>query len=110
MIFLTRMDKQTFYINPDHIVSIEETPDTVITLFNDHHFIVKEPARIIIDKIVAFRSRIIRRAGASTGKKHRAEQRQKLFRAVTLNREGINPGKRNSRSNRIDSPLHTRDL
>jgi flagellar protein FlbD len=107
MIFLTRMDKQTFYINPDHIVSIEETPDTVITLFNDHHFIVKESARIIIDKIIAFRSLIIRRAGVSTGKKRRAGQRQKLFRAVTLNRDGINPGKG---KNRNVSSLHNRDF
>jgi flagellar protein FlbD len=107
MIFLTRMDRQTFYINPDHIVSIEETPDTVITLFNDHHFIVKEPACAIIDKIIAFRSRIIRRAGAPVGKKHRAEQRQKLFRSVTLNRDNVNPAKR---SNRNDLPLHARDF
>jgi flagellar protein FlbD len=107
MIFLTRMDKQTFFINPDHIVSIEETPDTVITLFNDHHFIVKEPARIIIDKIIAFRSLIIRRAGVSAAKKHRAGQRQKLFRSVTLNRDGINPAKSSNRSN---SSLHVRDF
>ncbi|NVN89964.1 MAG: flagellar FlbD family protein [Desulfuromonadales bacterium] len=107
MIFLTRMDRQTFYINPDHIVSIEETPDTVITLFNDHHFIVKEPARVIIDKIIAFRSRIIRRSGATTGKKHRAAQRQKLFGNVTLNSDAVISGKRH---NRNGSPLHTRDF
>jgi len=107
MIFLTRMDKQTFYINPDHIVSIEETPDTVITLFNGHHFIVKEPARIIIDKIIAFRSRIIRRASVPTGGKHRAGQRRQLFRAVTLNRDDITSGKRNDLNN---TPLHLRDF
>ncbi len=87
MIFLTRMDKQLFYINPDHIVSIEETPDTVITLFNGHHFIVKESARAIIDKIVSFRSRIIRRSGGTTGRRRRITQRKALFRSATLNRQ-----------------------
>lgn len=107
MIFLTRMDRQTFFINPDHIVSIEETPDTVITLFNDHHFIVKEPARVIIEKIIAFRSRIIRRSGASAGKMHRAAQRRKLFGNAALNCERVISGKRYTRDG---SPLHTRDF
>jgi flagellar protein FlbD len=79
MIFLTRMNKEPFFINPDHIVSIEETPDTVITLFNDHHFIVRESAQVIINKIVLFRSRIIRRAGSTAGKKFLARPRRRLF-------------------------------
>jgi flagellar protein FlbD len=106
MIFLTRMDKQMFYINPDHIVSIEETPDTVITLFNGHHFIVKETARGIIDKIIAFRSRIIRRSGATTGKRRRPGQRRMLFRSATLNSD-VPPVEYAVRS---APPLHTRDF
>jgi flagellar protein FlbD len=106
MIFLTRMDKQQFYINPDHIVSIEETPDTVITLFNGHHFIVKEPARVIIDKIISFRSRIIRRSGATTGKRRRTGQHRMLFRSAILNRD-LTPVERTDRS---APPLHTRDF
>lgn len=106
MIFLTRMDRQTFYINPDHIVSIEETPDTVITLFNDHHFIVKEPARVIIDKIVAFRSRIIRRADSPCGRKQRAAQRQRLFRAAPPSHAGSRP----AWGRRRLAPLHSRDF
>ena len=106
MIFLTRMDKQMFYINPDHIVCIEETPDTVITLFNDHHFIVREPARIIIDKIIAFRSRIIRRSGGTTGKRSRAAKRQVLFRSAIKNRD-INPVERTVRT---AAQPHTRDF
>jgi len=107
MIVLTRMDKQQFFINPDHIVSIEETPDTVITLFNNHHFIVKESARVIIDKIVAFRSQIIRRAGSSAGKMHSQKRRRRLFRNATLNRDDIRPVERDTRR---ESPLHTRDF
>lgn len=86
MILLTRMDKQQFFINPDHIVSIEETPDTVITLFNDHHFIVKDSAEVIINKIIAYRARIIRRAGGNAGgKKYLAKSNINRFRSCTLN-------------------------
>jgi len=86
MISLTRMDKQVMYINPDHIVSIEETPDTVITLFNDHRFIVKESATVIIDRVVAFRAGIIRRAGSTVGRKYLAKAKKSLFRSSTQNR------------------------
>lgn len=86
MISLTRMDKQVMYVNPDHIVSIEETPDTVITLFNGHHFIVKESAADIINRVVTFRARIIRRAGNAVGRKYLAKTKKGLFRSATLNR------------------------
>ncbi|MBC8018365.1 MAG: flagellar FlbD family protein [Verrucomicrobia bacterium] len=82
MIFLTRLNKQPFFINPDHIVSIEETPDTVITLFNDHRLIVRESAQVIINKIVLFRSRIIRRAGSAAGRKFPDKPRRRLFQSL----------------------------
>jgi len=82
MILLTRMDKQLFFLNPDHIVSIEETPDTVITMFNDHHFIVRDSARAIIEKIISYRAGIIRRSGVSTGKKYLRKARRELFHSV----------------------------
>lgn len=107
MIFLTRLDKQSFFVNPDHIVSIEETPDTVITLFNDHHFIVREPASVIIDKIISYRALIIRRSGNMNGSKLRREQRRKLFRSLTLNYGDFISGKYSGRSG---TPLHSRDF
>jgi len=84
MIFLTRMDKQMMYINSDHIVSIEETPDTVITLFNGHRFIVKESASEIISRIITFRARIKRRAENVAGKKYLTKTRKGHFRAPDL--------------------------
>lgn len=64
MILVTRLDRQTMFLNPDHIVSIEETPDTVITLFNGHHFLVREHCQVILNRIIAFRTKILRRSGA----------------------------------------------
>lgn len=70
MIAVTRLDKQLMYLNPDHIICIEETPDTVITLFNGNRYIVIDRARAIISRIVAFRARISRRAAAPAAKRY----------------------------------------
>jgi flagellar protein FlbD len=107
MIFLTRMDKQEMYLNPDHIISIEETPDTVIALFNGHHFIVKERASIIIDRIVAYRAKIVRRSGGSGGKKYLERQKVSMFRSSTLNREILCPENCSAHER---SPLHHGDF
>lgn len=107
MIFLTRMDKQEMYFNPDHIVSVEETPDTVITLFNGNHFIVQEPAHIVITRIVAFRARVIRRAGTSMGKKYLARSKGSLFARTTRNAEEICPSKRDEHHR---TPFHVQDI
>jgi flagellar protein FlbD len=106
MILLTRMDRQEMYINPDHIVSIEETPDTVIALFNGHHFIVKESARAIISRIIAFRAQIARRSGNCGAKKYLDRGRKSLFRSVTLNRELTYPDDQDHQSR---SPFHSRE-
>ena len=106
MIFLTRMDKQMMYVNPDHIVTIEETPDTVITLFNGNHFIVKESAAEIISRIVAFRARVIRRAGSAVGKKYLMKAKKGLFRSATLNRNLAG----DNREEQERSPFHSQEF
>ena len=40
MIKLTRLHNSEFYLNPHLIERIEETPDTIITLVNDNHYVV----------------------------------------------------------------------
>ena len=64
MILVTRLDRQSMFLNPDQIVSVEETPDTVITLFNGNHILVREASHVILNRIIAFRAMILRRAGA----------------------------------------------
>lgn len=70
MIAVTRLDKQLMYLNPDHIICIEETPDTVITLFNGNRYIVVDRASTIISRIVAFRARISHRASLPAAKRY----------------------------------------
>ena len=70
MIAVTRLDKQLMYLNPDHIISVEETPDTVITLFNGNRYIVVDRASTVISRVVAFRARISRRAAFSAARRY----------------------------------------
>lgn len=79
MIAVTRLDKQLMYLNPDHIVCIEETPDTVITLFNGNRYIVVDKASAIISRVVAFRARISRRAANRSAKKYLGRIRSSRF-------------------------------
>ncbi len=64
MILVTRLDRQSMLLNPDHIISIEETPDTVVTLFNGNHVLVREPAQVLLNRIIAFRSVLLRRSAS----------------------------------------------
>lgn len=70
MIPVTRLDKKLMYLNPDHIVCIEETPDTVITLFNGNRYIVIDRASTVISRVVAFRARVSRRAARPSGRRY----------------------------------------
>ena len=57
MVWLTRFDGTRFALNADLIELAEERPDTVITLTNGHHFVVRERVDDIVQLIVAFRHR-----------------------------------------------------
>ena len=58
MISVTRFNDSTLIINADLIQTVEETPDTVITLTTGKKFIVKEKSKEIVDKVVEYKRRI----------------------------------------------------
>jgi flagellar protein FlbD len=62
MIQLTKRDGEIFLLNPDLIERIEEAPDTHITLANGHHYLVKEPASLVVERIVAYEATVLRRS------------------------------------------------
>jgi flagellar protein FlbD len=70
MIKLTRLDGTEFYINPDLIECVEETPDTLITFTNDNRFLVREKARTITERIISFKAMIIRRSSTMAKQSH----------------------------------------
>ncbi len=70
MIKLNRLDGTEIYLNSDMIEIIEEVPDTHITLSNGNRYLVREPAQLIIEKIVLYRAGILRRGDSNSRKKY----------------------------------------
>lgn len=58
MIFITKMNNETILLNNDLIETIEETPDTVVTLNTGKKLLVKESSDEILNKVVAFKIKI----------------------------------------------------
>ena len=58
MIPLTRLNNTHLVINPDLIVFMEETPDTIITLSNGEKIVVQEKVKEVIRRVIEFRRRI----------------------------------------------------
>ena len=55
MIALTRLDGTEFILNADHILTVERTPDTVITTSHGQHLLVREPVEAVVARVVSFR-------------------------------------------------------
>jgi flagellar protein FlbD len=55
MIQVTRLDHSSLIVNPDLIISMEETPDTIITLSNGDKIMVQERVSEIIRRVIQFR-------------------------------------------------------
>jgi flagellar protein FlbD len=58
MIVVTRLNNTPLVINPDLIVFMEETPDTIITLSNGEKIAVQEKVNEVIRRVISFRRRI----------------------------------------------------
>jgi flagellar protein FlbD len=58
MIEVTRPDGRKIILNAELILSIEETPDTVITLTSGIKILVTERINVIIDSVVEYKRKI----------------------------------------------------
>ncbi|MBI4368726.1 MAG: flagellar FlbD family protein [Elusimicrobia bacterium] len=63
MIVLRKLTGKEISINPDLIESIEASPDTVVTLVTGNRYVVKDSVDEVIDKVVAFRQKIMSEMG-----------------------------------------------
>ncbi|RMD60941.1 MAG: flagellar protein [Planctomycetota bacterium] len=54
MISLTRLNGQPFVLNAELIRTIEQTPDTTITLVNGDHIVVQEPVEEVVERVVEY--------------------------------------------------------
>ena len=61
MILLHKLNGDEFLLNISIIETIEERPDTTITLINEKKYIVKERKNDILQQIVVYQRRIFSR-------------------------------------------------
>jgi flagellar protein FlbD len=59
MILLTRLDGREVVVNTDLIVTVERTPDTVLALTTGDRIMVKEPVEEVIERVAAFKYRVL---------------------------------------------------
>ena len=59
MILLTRLGGPEFVVNAEHILTLERTPDTVITLTTGARLLVHEPIEAVVAKVVSYKRRIL---------------------------------------------------
>jgi flagellar protein FlbD len=59
MIQLTRLNNQLLVVNSDLIKFVEKSPDTVLTLVTGEKIVVRETTDDVLDRIVAFRQRVL---------------------------------------------------
>lgn len=60
MIALTRLNGKRFVLNADLIRTIEESPDTTVTLLAGDRIVVKEPADEVVKRVIEY-GRLLRR-------------------------------------------------
>ena len=58
MVQLTRLNHQQVMVNAAHIVTVEATPDTLLTLFGGEKLLVRETPGEVVDRIVSFWRRV----------------------------------------------------
>ena len=58
MILLTRLNSKPVVLNAELIKMIESTPDTLITLINGEHMMVRETVEEVVERAIDFARRI----------------------------------------------------
>jgi len=59
MIELTRLNVQPMMLNSDLIKTAEASPDTMLTLINGEKLIVREEIDVVVERILAYRARLL---------------------------------------------------
>lgn len=59
MICLTRLNGRPFVLNAEQIKTVEQTPDTMITLLSGEHLVVQETMEEVIRRAVEY-ARMVR--------------------------------------------------
>ena len=63
MIFLTRFDGTEVVVNSDLVVTVEKTPDTVVTLTTGDRIMVRESIQEVVARAASYRHRVLQGPG-----------------------------------------------
>lgn len=74
MIELSKLNGEKYFVNPELIEIIEITPDTKITMTNGKTHFALETPREVIDRIDAYKIRILQSAKSSRKRVVRREE------------------------------------
>lgn len=58
MVQITRLNGETYFLNPHQIEIMERTPDTIITLASGRKIVVKDTVEQLMDRIIEYRRRL----------------------------------------------------
>ena len=58
MISLTRLNGIAFWLNPDQIVTVEATPDTVLALKSGEKWVVQESPSTVCERVLQYRQQV----------------------------------------------------
>jgi flagellar protein FlbD len=58
MIKITRLNGTSFILNCELIETVEDTPDTIISIINGKKFVVKETIDEVIEKMIEYKKRL----------------------------------------------------
>ena len=58
MILLTRLNGSKLYINAEKVLTVEGTPDTIITLVDNVKYLVKEAPDVVVAQILDYQQRV----------------------------------------------------
>lgn len=58
MISVTRLDGSRILLNDDLIESIQQTPDTMVSLVNHHKLLVRDTPNDLLARVIAFKQAV----------------------------------------------------
>ena len=89
MIELTRLNGNRMVLNSDLIKTAEASPDTMLTLINGEKLIVREEIGEVVERVLAYRARLL----AVVGKRlHHFGDLERVAALASLDAEGLQAG------------------
>jgi flagellar protein FlbD len=61
MMELVLLDGQVIYLNPDHLLKVEGTPDTLLTLSTGDKWLVRESVAVVRERFMAYQQACFQR-------------------------------------------------